>query len=116
MSIARFHTKDAEHADLQRIAQEYVASGGKILVALARVSGNGWSWEDWQRAARGLKVVGAADIEAERQRRLLKAVEAKNVELLTRLLQGKFDKQIKTDIQDGRAHGVDTSYPLGKAV
>jgi hypothetical protein len=116
MSIARFNTKDAEHAELQRVAEEYVASGGNILKVPSKLSGNGWTWEDWGRAAKGLKVVVAEDIAAERERRLLKAVERNNLELCVQLLKGKFDRQIKIDIMDGRAHGIDTSYALGKAV
>lgn len=116
MSAQQFFTRDAEHAELTRVAAEYVASGGDILRIPARLSGNGWSWEDWKRAARGLKVVTEADIAAERERRQFKAIAAKNVDLVVQLIRGRFDKQIKRDIQDGRSYGVDTSYTLGKAV
>lgn len=92
----------AEHAQIQVITDEWVAAGNDIKVIPTRISQLGYSFHDWQRLLRGLKVASKEDVKAERDRRLLRAIKRNDVELVTRLASGKFDAQIKLDIEGGR--------------
>lgn len=94
-------SKVATRIETQRLTEEFLAKGGEIIdgnaVAAAKYSG-----QDWARLAQGLKVATEAEIVEERKRRALIAIGNNDLELVTKLLQHKFDKEIKFDIENDR--------------
>lgn len=79
----------------------FLAQGGKVLV-LPEGMDSGRSGKDWSRIVKGEKVASAQEIEDERNRRALLAVKNADAELIVQLLAGRFDAEIKFDIESDR--------------
>lgn len=94
--------KTREHAELDLATAEFIASGGEIQVIDDRLASLGWTHSDWERRIQGKKVALPWEIESERDRRIEIAVKNRDVELLTQLINKKFDRAIKHDIEHDR--------------
>ena len=58
--------------------------------------------KDWKRLTQGLKVASQEEIEAERNRRALKAIRNGDNPLALALMSGQHNHAIKFDIENGR--------------
>lgn len=96
---AKSKQRDAEEA--ARLTAMYENKGGKVTT-VDPLKSSGLSAADHARLARGLKVATPEEIVAERDRRLLKAVQNSDVELIAAILAGKHNRAIKFDIDNGR--------------
>lgn len=95
------NTKQMLRDDTAAAVEQFLAQGGEVKVALDRET-CGLSSKDWARVTKGLKVASAEEIKVERERRALIAITNKDVELTSDLLLGKYDKEIKHDIESDR--------------
>lgn len=82
------------------LVAQYLARGGRIDRAPTTESGNGFTGKDWARAEQGLKVATGEEVAAERERRAIIALKNDDTDLLVRILQFEFDKEIKFDIEN----------------
>lgn len=94
-------TKEQLRADTAEAVAAFHARGGQVTVIPDRAT-TGLSAKDWARKVRGEKVATPEEIEAERTRRTMIAVENRDADLALRLLQGRFDREIKFDIENDR--------------
>lgn len=83
------------------LVAQYLAAGNEITVAPDRAT-CGYTSHDWKRVTQGLKVATTEEIAAERHRRCLIAVGNKDADLCMALLSGRYDKEIKHDIENDR--------------
>lgn len=96
----RMPNKTHAPADANAI-RRFLEQGGEIKTLPDRASNN-MSWKDWKRATQGLKVALPSEIEAERERRTLIAIKNRDAQLALDLLRGRYDKEIKFDIENDR--------------
>lgn len=94
-------TKEETRSEARQLLDAYIANGRQITQVEPR-KGSGHTARDWDRLQKGLKVATPEEIKAERDRRALKAIANKDNDLVLRLLTGKFDREIKFDIENDR--------------
>lgn len=83
------------------LVARYLAAGNEIKVAPDRAT-CGYTSHDWKRITQGLKVATGEEIAEERHRRALIAVGNKDADLVMDLLAGRYDKEIKHDLENDR--------------
>lgn len=94
--------KVADRGDTDALVTAFLKRGGRVDRAPRGESGNGYTAKEWSRAERGLKVATGEEVAAERNRRAVIAVGNKDWELALALLEFRFDKEIKFDIESDR--------------